>query len=341
MRGGGSLVTKPFGLGLGLTLLVTVGIGGLEFYCYRSALQKPLPNSAPILFEIQPRESLDSVAQRLQLRGLVEKGWWLKLLAFERGLAGKIKAGEYELEPGTTLEGLLNLFVSGKVKQHKITLVEGWTIRQVLAALQSHPAVQSTLEGVPLENLLAELGLPPAHPEGKFFPDTYFFVRGTQDREILRRAYLRMQQILAEEWKQRAPDLPFRTACEALILASIVEKETGQVEERPRIAGVFVRRLQKNMRLQSDPTVIYGMGEAYQGDIRSQDLHADTPYNTYVHAGLPPTPIALPGRAAIHAALHPSGGDELYFVGKGDGSHEFSVTLKEHNQKVDRYQRQP
>lgn len=332
---------KLFWHGLVLVLLVAVGSGGWEFYRYRDALKKPLPNSEPVVFEIHPGESLDSVARRLQLRGLVEKGWWLKLLAFENRVVGEIKAGEYELEPGTTLEGLLTLFVSGKVKQHKLTLVEGWTIREVLSALQTHPALRFTLQGVSAENLLAELELPPGHPEGWFFPDTYFFVRGTQDREILRRAYRHMQQILAEEWSRRDPNLPFNTACEALILASIVEKETGRADERARIAGVFIRRLKQNMRLQSDPTVIYGMGEAYRGDIRTQDLRTDSPYNTYLHLGLPPTPIALPGRSAIQAVLHPSSGNELYFVAKGDGRHEFSATLEEHNQKVARYQKRP
>lgn len=332
---------KPLWLGLGLALSMALAVGGWEFYRYRGAVQKPLANTAPVLFEIQPGEPLSTIAKRLQSLKLVEKAWWLKLLALERGALGKIKAGEYEIAPGTTLEGLVNLFVSGKVKQHKLTLIEGWTVRQVLASLQAHPAVRFTLTGVPVENLLAELGLPPGHPEGRFFPDTYFFVRGTQDREILRRAYRRMQKVLAEEWARRDPDLPIATACQALILASIVEKETGRADERAKIAGVFVRRLKQNMRLESDPTVIYGLGEAYQGDIRAQDLQADTPYNTYLHFGLPPTPIALPGRAAIRAALHPASGNELYFVAKGDGQHEFSATLQEHNQKVARYQRQP
>ncbi len=326
---------------VGLALLVIAGIGGWEFARYRGAIQKPLPNSTPIEFEIQAGESLASVARRLQLRGLVEKGWWFELLAFQRLEATKIKAGEYEIQPGMTLKDVLALFVAGKVKQHRITLVEGWTVDQVLAALRSHPAVRFTLEGVPLQELLSALGLPPGHPEGQFFPDTYFFTRGTQDKELLRRAWRRMQKVLAEEWSQRASDLPFNTPYEALILASIVEKETGREEERAKIAGVFVRRLQKNMRLESDPTVIYGMGETYHGDIRTQDLREDTLYNTYLHEGLPPTPIALPGRAALHAVLHPAAGEELYFVAKGDGSHAFSVTLEEHNQKVNRYQRQP
>lgn len=326
-------------IGLGLILLAAAGSGGWEVYRYRSALEKPLLNSVPVLFEIHPGESINSVSQRLQALGLLEKGRWFEILAFQQRAAGGVKAGEYEIGPGTTLRGLLNLFVSGKVKQHRFTLVEGWTIGQVLTALQSHPALQSTLQGVPLENLLAELELAAGHPEGWFFPDTYFFTRGTQDREILRRAHQRMQQVLNEEWMQRDPDLPLKTPYEALILASIVEKETGRREERGRIAGVFIRRLQKDMRLQSDPTVIYGMGEVYQGDIRTPDLRADTPYNTYVHWGLPPTPIALPGRDAIHAVLHPAAGDELYFVARGDGSHQFSATLKEHNQEVARYQK--
>ncbi len=326
-------------LGLGLILLAAAGIGGWELYRYHHALERPLPNSAPVVFEIHPGESLNSVAQRLQAQGLLEQGLWFKILAFQQRAAGDIKAGEYEIGPGTTLKGLLNLFVSGKVKQHKLTLVEGWTIRQVLTALQAHPALQSTLQGVPLENLLAELELPSGHPEGRFFPDTYFFVRGTRDREILRRAYQRMQQVLDEEWTQRDPDLPLKTPYQALILASMLEKETARPDERGRIAGVFIRRLQKGMRLQSDPTVIYGMGDAYRGDIRTPDLRTDTPYNTYVHSGLPPTPIALPGRDAIHAVLHPAAGDELYFVARGDGSHQFSATLKAHDREVARYQK--
>jgi len=322
-------------LGLGLLLF---GGAGWFWHQYRQALVRPLDLDAPVTFEIKRGESLTTVARRLQRQGILPQPRWLLLWALERGVSADIRAGEYRLRPGMTPKSLLTLFLSGKVAQHRITLVEGWTVKQVLAALAAEPALKHTLENVPLADLLSVLQLPPGHPEGRFFPDTYFFVRGASDREILRRAYRRMERVLGEEWRDRAADLPLKTPYQALILASIVEKETGRREEQAEIAGVFIRRLRKGMKLQSDPTVIYGMGDAFDGDIRRRDLRADTPYNTYVHPGLPPTPIALPGRSAIHAVLHPADGDALYFVSRGDGSHQFSATLKEHNRAVARYQ---
>ncbi len=323
----------------GLLLIVfAVAVAGWQWRQYRQALDRPLALREPVTLEIKRGESLKSVARRLERRGILEDHrpllWW----AFEKKAAGDIKVGEYLLEPGMTPKALLSLLVSGKVRQHRFTIVEGWTVKQALQALQAQSEVKHTLGEVAPGRLLAALGFPPGHPEGRFFPDTYFFTRGTEDREILRRAYRRMERVLAEEWRARAQGLPLKDPYQALILASIVEKETGRREEQPKIAGVFVRRLQKGMLLQSDPTVIYGMGETYQGNIRRHDLRAPTPYNTYVRPGLPPTPIALPGRDALHAVLHPAPGKALYFVAKGDGSHVFSATLKEHNRAVYRYQ---
>ena len=220
----------------------------------------------------------------------------------------------------------------------QVTLVEGWTYAQALAALHSHPRLSAILAGLDTEQQLAAMAIEVSHPEGWFFPDTYRFTAGMSDADILRRAHQRMRQVLAEEWEARSPDLPYEDAYQALIMASIVERETGQPSEREQIAGVFVRRLRSNMRLQTDPTIIYGLGSDFDGNIRRRHLRQATPYNTYVIRGLPPTPIALPGREAIRAALHPDDSQALYFVAKGDGSHQFSNTLEEHNKAVRHYQ---
>jgi UPF0755 protein len=224
------------------------------------------------------------------------------------------------------------------VIQYPLTLVEGRTFRQALAVIASDPVLVADIGALTDEEIIARIGHPGVHPEGRLFPDTYLFPRGMGALDLVKRAYGRMEAVLAEEWDKRAPGLPFKDPYEALILASIVEKETGLAAERPEIAGVFVRRMQKGMRLQTDPTVIYGLGAAFDGNLRRVDLTTDTPYNTYTRGGLPPTPIALPGREAIHAVLHPAAGDSLYFVAKGDGSHAFSATLDEHNRAVRRYQ---
>ena len=323
----------------GLVVLVLTGAGAAwTWQRYRQALDRPLALAAPLTFEVRRGESLRSVAARLQRRGVLSQPRWLLWWAWERGETAAVRAGEYRLTPGMTPKSLLALLVSGRVVQHRITLVEGWTVRQALQALAAEPALRHTLAGVSLDGLLAALQLPPGHPEGRFFPDTYFFTRGASDRDILRRAYRRMERVLARAWAGREPGLPLETPYEALILASIVEKETGRRDEMPKIAGVFIRRLRLGMKLQTDPTVIYGLGEGFDGNLRRRDLEADTPYNTYVHPGLPPTPIALPGRDAIEAVLHPAPGKALYFVAKGDGSHHFSATLREHNRAVARYQ---
>ena len=242
------------------------------------------------------------------------------------------------MTPSLKPDDLLALLVSGKSVGYSLTLVEGWNIRQVRAAVAGHEALKQTLEGVDDVQLMELLGLPGEHPEGRFFPDTYRFTRGMRDLDFLRRAQRKMDRELAAAWAEKSEDAPLKSPYEALILASIVEKETGQADERPRIAGVFARRLRKGMKLQTDPTVIYGMGERFDGNIRRRDLREDTPYNTYVHAGLPPTPIAMPGREALLAAVNPAPGKAIYFVAKGDGSHAFSATLAEHNAAVRKYQ---
>ena len=252
--------------------------------------------------------------------------------------AGRLKVGEYDLPPGTTPIDLLHLFVSGKTVQYGLTLLEGWSFKQVRAAIAAQPQIVQTLAGVDDAGVMVRLGAPGMHPEGWFYPDTYHFPRGTTDVEFLRRAHTLMQETLEREWSQRSEGLPLKTPYEALILASIVEKETGVPEERPLIAAVFIGRLNKGMRLQTDPTVIYGMGDRYDGNIRKSDLLRDTPYNTYTRAGLPPTPIAMPSAAAIHAVLHPADSDALYFVATGEGRHHFSATYEEHRAAVIKYQ---
>ncbi len=291
-----------------------------------------------VTYELAPGSSLSAVAKDLASKGFLDSAFYFQLMARLDGEAANIKAGEYHLKPGLTPRSLLSLLVSGQVMNHSLTIVEGWDFKQVLAAVSAHDALKKTLVGLSDAEIMNKLGVPEMHPEGRFLPDTYHFPRGTTDLDFLKRAYRSMEQLLAREWPERDPDLPFKTAYDALILASIVEKETGKAEERPQIAGVFIRRLKKGMLLQTDPTVIYGMGESFKGNIRRSDLRQDTPYNTYVHRGLTPTPISMPGADALHAVLHPAKGKSLYFVAKGNGYHHFSDTLAEHNQAVRKFQ---
>jgi UPF0755 protein len=288
---------------------------------------------------VTPGSSLRAVARDLRERGYVEHPAYLVWLGRYLGLDARIKAGEYALTEGLTPEQLLRQLSEGKVVQYGITLIEGETFAQMMQRIAADTALQHTLRDHEPDTVMQAIGYPGVHPEGRFLPETYHFPRGTTDVDFLRRAYLNMENLLQQSWSDRDPGLPLESPYEALILASIVEKETAVAEERPRIAGVFVRRLQKGMKLQTDPTVIYGIGADYDGDIRYRDLRTDTPYNTYTRHGLPPTPIAMPGKEAILAVLHPAPGNELYFVARGDGSHHFSATLQEHNRAVDRYQR--
>jgi len=306
----------------------------------RARLEQPIPaDRLPAGFVVEPGSSLTTVARRLADAGLLEHpGSWSRQ-ARREGLAHRIQAGEYHVPPGATPRSLLDMLVEGRVQLHSVTFVEGWTFRQALDALLGHPAVVVTLEQPDEDAVRAAVGLGQLHPEGQFFPDTYLFPRGTRDIDLLRQAHERLVRELEAAWSERLPGLPLRTPYEALVLASIVEKETGVADERPLIAGVFVNRLRRGMRLQTDPTVIYGMGAQFDGNLRRADLQRDTPYNTYTRAGLPPTPIALAGRDALRAAVRPEDTEALYFVatGRGDGRHLFARTLAEHNDNVARY----
>jgi UPF0755 protein len=282
--------------------------------------------------------SLKSIARDLNKHGMIERAGMLEWMGRLQGKAGSIKAGEYQILPDTYPGQFLDMLVSGKVVQYSFTLVEGWSVRQMMTALADNNNIKHTLTDVTAESIMPAIGIRIPHGEGWFLPDTYFFVRDTTDKALLLRAHSAMFNQIDASWSSRAEGLPYESNYDALIMASIVEKETAVAAERSQIAGVFVRRLKKGMRLQTDPTVIYGMGEKYDGNIRLKDLRADTAYNTYTRNGLPPTPIAMPGVAAIEAALHPAEGTSLYFVAKGDGSHAFATTLEEHNQNVIKYQ---
>jgi peptidoglycan lytic transglycosylase G len=300
--------------------------------------QLPIPAEGAWL-EVSSGTPLRRVTAELAQRSLLEHPLLLDVYARWRGDATRIRAGEYQLLPGLTPLSLVDKLVSGQVYLHQLTIVEGWRFADLLAATRAHTAIRAgSLDGA---QIMAELGEPGVHPEGEFFPDTYFFPRGTTDLELLRTAHQAMRDHLAKAWDGRDQGTQLHDPYEALILASIIEKETALPSERKLISGVFQQRLKRGMRLQTDPTVIYGIGETYDGNLRRQDLERDTPYNTYTRAGLPPTPIALPGNASLEAAVQPQATDALYFVatGRGDGSHAFSATLEEHDRAVRDYLR--
>jgi len=290
--------------------------------------------------DISRGSSFRNIVAELRQRHLTDANsvYW-RLLAEQMRVAGKLHAGEYALNPGITPRQLLANMAAGKVLQRLFTIVDGWTFDELRQALAKAEKLNHDSAGLDNATIMQKLGVPGEAPEGRFLPETYAYVKGDSDLDILKRAHAAMVRTLAALWPSRAADLPLATPYEALILASIVEKETGRPEERARIAGVFVRRLQNHMLLQTDPSVIYGMGASYAGNIRKGDLTTDTPYNTYTRPGLPPTPIALPGKPALEAALHPAPGSALYFVARGDGGHVFADSLAEHNRNVDCYQR--
>ena len=323
---------------IGISVILASFLTGWLWMDYRDTVDSSLGNTETVYFEIFKGQGLAAIAASLKQQGVIQKPYWFRVLAYAERSATKLKYGEYEIPPHTTMRQLLARFVSGKVRQHTVTFIEGWRFQQVLAALSQHPALAHRVAGKSVDEIMNLLGAPGEQPEGRFYPDTYFFTKGTEDLELLKRAYRKMKTALEQEWQGRADGLPLASPYEALVLASIVEKETARADERPLIAGVFSRRLAQGMLLQTDPTVIYGMGEGFKGDIRKEDLVRDTPYNTYVHAGLPPTPIAMPGVASIRAVLHPDTGASLYFVARGDGSHVFSNTLDEHQQAVEQFQ---
>lgn len=306
-------------------------------WCYQWLNQPLNMPDAGLEYQLAAGASVARVAYDLSRRNILAHP---RLFVTYARLTGQvsIKQGQYQIPSVATPKQLLQQLVEGRVESFQLTLVEGWTYRQALERLHAEPRLKRELVLGDWPQNKKLLGVDVAHPEGWFFPDTYQYVQGDSDVSVLRRAHAAMLDVLDEQWGERAQGLPYDTAYEALIMASIVERETGAPSEREQIAGVFVRRLELGMRLQTDPTVIYGMGERYKGDIKRSDLQEKTPYNTYRINGLPPTPIALPGREAIFAALHPDDSDSIYFVARGDGSHQFSSSLQAHNKAVREYQ---
>ncbi|MGP1677553.1 MAG: endolytic transglycosylase MltG [Burkholderiales bacterium] len=328
-----SWIKRIFILALCLTLLAAAGLG---WYAY-----SPLKLRAdPTDFSIKSGSSLKGAARQIVESGIELNARQFILLGRLLGKSGTIKAGSYEVGSGITPLALLDKLTAGDVARAEVVFVEGWTFRQLRAALDADPDARHDSALLGDAEIMARLGAPGRSPEGLFFPDTYVFGKGTSDLDILKRAYKAMDKQLQMAWEKRAPDLPYRNPYEALIMASVIEKETGQANERALIGGVFVNRLRIGMMLQTDPSVIYGLGEKFDGNLRKKDLLADTPHNTYTRAGLPPTPIAMPGQAALRAALNPAKTNALYFVARGDGSSEFSRTLAEHARAVAKYQRQ-
>ena len=336
---------------IGILLLIGSFAGVWVYMDISSVAETPLNipadmngsgDAQPLSYTVVSGATLRDVARDLGGRGLLNRPtylvWWALFQSKTQNKPYIIKVGEYALTPGMTAGQLLDKMAAGKVVQYSLTLVEGWTFKQMMAAINAHPVITHTLSGLTSSQIMARLGWPDQHPEGRFYPDTYSFSRGFSDVAFLQRAYRMMEQRLASEWPQRDSAVPYKTPYEALIMASIVERETGAAAERAQIAGVFVRRLNIGMALATDPTVIYGVGDSFDGNLRKRDLQTDTPYNTYLRRGLPPTPIAMPGGDAIHAALHPAPGKTLYFVARGNGTHYFSETLQEHNNAVRKYQ---
>ncbi len=303
-------------------------------------LHKPLKQGGDIVgFAVEPGAPAQVVAQSVADSGVQVNAtllfWWFRL----SGQSRAIKAGSFELEPGQTPRSILQKLVRGEVALRSITLVEGWTFNQMRQALAKEPLLKQDSAILAVEAIMQKLGKPGVHPEGRFFPDTYNFAKGSSDLAVLKRALMAMDNNLDAAWGMRLPDTPLKSPEQALILASIIEKETGQGKDRAQIGSVFTNRLKKGMLLQTDPTVIYGMGDKFDGNLRKRDLQTDTPWNTYTRPGLPPTPIAAPGKAALIAAVQPSPSKAFYFVARGDGTSQFSATLEEHNRAVNKYQR--
>ena len=327
-----SWIKRIFLLALCLALLASAGLG---WY----ALSPVTLRTDPADFSIRPGSSLRSATRQMVESGVELNAWQFNLLGRLLGKAGAIKAGSYEVGRGVTPLALLDKLGAGEVSQAELVFIEGWTFRQMRAALDADVDVKHDSVALSDAEIMGRLGAAGRSPEGLFFPDTYLFGKGTSDLDILKRAYKAMDRQLQAAWQQRAPDLPYRSPYEALIMASVIEKETGQATDRSLIGGVFVNRLRIGMMLQTDPTVIYGLGEKFDGNLRKKDLLKDTPHNTYTRGGLPPTPIAMPGQASLQAALNPAKTLALYFVARGDGSSEFSRTLAEHERAVTKYQR--
>jgi UPF0755 protein len=320
-----------------VVLLLLAAAGAVILRGVRS-LDQPLNLAAPLVFKVPAGARLARVAAELKGEGVLEQPRAWVFFARWTGAASAIKAGEYEIEPGMTPRALLGKLVSGQVLLHSLTIVDGWRMQDLIAAMHRNPDIRPTLGGRP-PDIMGALGAPGMNPEGQFLPETYRFPTGTSDLELLRQAHAALLQVLHAAWTSRDQTIPLKDPTELLIMASIVEKESGLPAELPKIAGLYLHRLAIGMRLQADPTLIYGLGDAYDGDLHTVDLRADGPYNTYTRAGLPPTPIALAGAAAIEATAHPENTDALFFVASGlsDGSHVFSATLDAHNAAVAAY----
>jgi peptidoglycan lytic transglycosylase G len=324
-----------------LLILVFAGalllFGAALWWLHEPIPLRLVPGTQVLDLEIEPGTPASGVAQVVVDSGAQVPVQLLHAWFRFSGQARQIKAGSYELVPGTTPRRLLSMLVRGEETLKSVTLVEGWTFAQVRTALQKAESLSPDTLGVGPEAIMEKLGRPGLHPEGRFFPDTYTYAKGASDLSVLKRAARAMDKRLEAAWAQRNPDTPLKTPAEALILASIVEKETGKPSDRPQIGGVFTNRLRMGMMLQTDPTVIYGLGPEFDGNLRKRDLLTDGPYNTYTRAGLPPTPIAMPGKAALQAAVHPAATQAIYFVARGDGSSHFSASLDEHNRAVNKY----
>ncbi|MGR8948409.1 MAG: endolytic transglycosylase MltG [Gammaproteobacteria bacterium] len=324
-----------------LMVVVTSCVALGTYYMWQEmqvALAKPNLMHEPVLFEISRGTSVRQLARSVAENGWIADPWFFEIEARRRKISHRLKAGTYEIKPGDTANVLLERFIAGDTVNFSVSFIEGMTLSQILTVLAAAPHIQHTLQDESEEALAAMIAPQYTSLEGWIFPSTYRYSVGSTDLELLERAHQKMQAVVARHWQAKKEDLPYVSPYEALIMASIIEKETGQAAERKQIAGVFVRRLQKGMKLQTDPTVIYGIKESFDGNLRRKDLRTDTPYNTYTRHGLPPTPIAMPGEAAIEAALQPADGDALYFVAKGDGWHAFSASLEKHNAAVRKYQ---
>lgn len=326
------MIKRVFLIGLALA---AIALAWLAQFAYTPVT----PARLPVEVVVAPGSSARGVAAQLEQAGLIDGAARFALLARLLDRADKLKAGSYGIEGPITPIELLDKLTRGDVLMGRLTVVEGWSFRQMRALIDAQPRLRHDSRGMSDRELLAAIGAPETHPEGLFFPTTYYYDLDSSDLALYRRAYAEMRRKLDAAWSARAPNLPYRRSYEALIMASIIEKETGVPDERPDIAAVFINRLRLGMRLQTDPTVIYGLGAGFDGNLRKVDLQTDTPYNTYTRAGLPPTPIALPGEAALWAALNPSASRALYFVATGGGRHAFSDTLEAHNRAVNRYQR--
>lgn len=322
-----------FALGLSGLLFATAAVTLIDFY--RAIYVQPLTGEA-VQFDFLKNQTFTQLTDRLVQREVIDSPVYWTIYARLRGADRRIQAGTYRIAAGTTLDQLLDDLLSGKTLHYHFTIYEGWRLRDILAAMRRHPQIVMTADTP--EEIRTHLGIPYPSAEGWFYPETYSFEKNTENLGLFRQAYNLMQKKLEYLWENRKPDLPYDSPYEALILASIVEKETANNDEYVRIASVFVSRLEKGMLLQADPAVIYGLGEKFDGDLRKRDLNSDTPYNTYLHKGLPPTPIAMPSERSIAAVLRPEPGDDLYFVARGDGTHYFSKTYKEHQKAVQKYQ---